>query len=160
MDSVSGDALPSDVHRRREFVEALAGQARLWAGAAGTVTVTKENDDFVFASLPVSDAAAAVWGAASEWIDVQVGTSNHSRWKFGYTDEDMSAVCDLVRAVFGGGATEFRAFGRSQVEVSSLTGTLRSKTGLETYWGLIPAPGWRQWGQRRTFRAYAGQGRI
>ncbi|MBA4247907.1 MAG: hypothetical protein C0444_06395 [Microbacterium sp.] len=157
---LSRDLVPIPVDRRREFIEALADKARVWVGRAGTVTVSQEGDSVVLSLVPVFDTAAPVWVVATEWIDIQVGTDSNSRWELTYSDDHTASVGDLVRGVIEGGATEFRAFGRSRVRVSTLRGDLWSRRGQESLWGLIPAPGWQRWGKRHTFTPYAAKGAM
>jgi len=150
--------VPVPVSRRREIIEALAGRARLWVGQAGTVTVSQEDDNIVFALAPVVDTAARVWVVATDWIDIQVGTENNSRWELTYSDEHVASVDDVVRGVVERGATEFRAFGRSRVRVATPRGDLWSRKGQESRWGVIPAPGWQSWATRHTYTPYALNG--
>ncbi len=150
--------VPVPVSRRREIIEALADRARPWVGRSGTVTVSQDDDNIVFALAPVVDTAAPVWVVATDWIDIQVGTENNSRWELTYSDEHVASVEDLVRGVIERGATEFRAFGRSRVRVATSQGDQWSRRGQKGVWGLIPAPGWQSWGTRHTYSPYALHG--
>ena len=152
--------VPVPLPRRREFIEALADKARLWAGRTGTVTAWQADDGFVCSVLPVVGTAAPVWIVATDWIDVQVGADNNSRWELTYSAEHQASVEDLMRGVIEAGATEYRAFGRSRVRVVSARGDLWSRKGMESLWGLVPAPGWRRWGTRHAFTPYAGNGAL
>lgn len=152
--------VPEPLPRRREFIEDLADKARLWVGRTATVTVSQDDDWVVCSVLPVVDTAAPLWVVATDWIDVQVGPENNSRWELTYSDENRASVEDLVRGVIEGGATEFRAFGRSRVRVATPRGYLWSRRGQESPWGLMPAPGWQRWGKRHTFAPYAADGAM
>jgi len=144
---------------RRELIEALAHNARDWVGRAGTVKVDSEDENFILEILPSAADAAPVWVVATDWIDVQVGSSN-SRWKLDYSTEGVRTVEEIVCAVIDGRSTEFRALGRAQVQVSLPTGHIRSGIGVQTSWRFLPAPGWRAWGKRQNFTSYTARSSI
>ncbi len=91
----------------------LRGQRTTEVGSIASL-LRQEDDSVVLFLAPIVDTAAPVWVVATEWIDIQVGTENSSRWELTYSDDHMASVGDLVRGVIEGGATEFRAFGRSR----------------------------------------------
>jgi hypothetical protein len=66
-----------------------------------------------------------------------------ARWELGWTDEDVTFVKDVVRAVCTGNSKEVQGPGRVHVEVSLLDGSTVRTSTYEFPSGLVPRPGWK-----------------
>jgi hypothetical protein len=81
---------------------------------------------------------------------------NGGRWELDRSEEDVAFIEQTVRAVLAGRVVEIFAPGRSHVVITLADGTVHRETGYDgCLAALVPLPGWKRFGRRVEYRAYA-----
>jgi len=143
-----------DLRVREEFVEEIAELSRALTRESASVT-THGDVEFPVASIESTrPGAAGMWVVCGHTINIQIGDPG-LYWDLPWTSESKAHTMLMLRAVIAGSGTVTAGPYRLALSLRLSDGTTLESSRTTALRALvIPAPGWRSWGQKTAIAPY------